>query len=63
MKHTKTRYAFKMTSSIWTCWVEVPFRNQVECPVAKERPGMLREEALLVNVTGRGMGIGARETT
>lgn len=29
---------------------------------AKERPGMLREEALLVNVAGRGVGIGVRET-
>lgn len=56
------RYAFKMMSFVWTCWVEVPLRNQVGHSVAKERPGLLREEALLVNVTSRGVGIGARET-
>lgn len=51
-----------MVSFVWTYWVEVPLRNQVGYSVAKERTGMLREETLLVNVAGREVEIGARET-
>lgn len=36
VKHTKTRYAFKMMSFVWTCWGEVPLRNQVERSVQRK---------------------------